>query len=124
MHESVESCIFCQIVKGVIPATKRGESETLLAFNDIAPKAPVHLLVIPKHHIVSVAELEVSDQPLIGELILFAKDLAKQVGIDKAGYRLVLNVRGHGGQEVDHLHLHLLGGAHLGSLCSLDLSRE
>lgn len=116
MHEPIDSCIFCQIAEGTIPATKRAESDTFVAFDDISPKAPIHILIIPKRHIVSVADLEASDAILMGQLLMFAKELADQVGLAPAGYRLVLNVRRHGGQEVDHVHLHLLGGTQLGSL--------
>jgi len=102
----MEDCIFCKIVKGEIPSTKVFENENLIAFNDINPKAKVHILIIPKKHIESVKYLEKVDKELIGELILTAKDIAKDKNLE--GYKLVVNVGREGGQLVDHLHLHLL----------------
>lgn len=114
MNRSPE-CIFCQIVDRRIPSAVVFEDEEFLAFKDHQPKAPVHLLVIPKDHVMrSVAEMTEDQQGLLGRIIWRAKKLADEQGIADDGYRLVLNVRHHGGQEVDHVHIHLLGGQPLG----------
>ncbi|MEW6516316.1 MAG: histidine triad nucleotide-binding protein [candidate division FCPU426 bacterium] len=107
MHDP--QCLFCRIVKGEIPAKKLYEDEAVLAFADIKPQAPVHVLVIPKEHISTVADVTPSQNPLLGRLILAANRIASDQGLD-SGYRLVVNCRGDAGQEVYHLHLHLLGG--------------
>lgn len=111
------NCLFCKIVAHEIPSTTIFEDEELYVFPDIHPKAPVHLLIIPKEHILrSVAEMEASHTELLGRMIYRAKIVAEQHGIDADGYRLVFNVRHHAGQEVDHIHLHMLGGQPLGPL--------
>jgi len=102
--------IFGKILRKEIPADIVFESERVLAFRDINPKAPTHILVIPKKLIPMVSAAEQSDQDLLGELLLVAAKIARQEGIDKDGYRLVINNGDHGGQEIPHLHLHLLGG--------------
>jgi histidine triad (HIT) family protein len=100
--------IFARIVRGEIPAQIVAETPTALAFRDVAPQAPVHILVIPK---VSVATLDdVDDNALLGELLALARDVARQEGLADDGYRVVINTRGNGGQTVPHLHLHVLGG--------------
>lgn len=101
-------CIFCKIIKGEIPSEKVFEDDNLVAFNDINPKAKVHILIVPKKHIASVKNLDVADKNLIGELILAAQKIAKEKNLE--GYKLVVNVGREGGQLVDHLHLHLLSG--------------
>ena len=106
-------CIFCKIVKKEIPSEICYEDEKILAFKDIAPKAPVHLLIIPKKHILSVDHLGKRDRELIGELFLVAKKLARKFKVDKTGYRLIFNVGKDAGQVIHHLHLHLLGGKKL-----------
>ncbi len=105
-----ENCIFCKIGRGEMKTDLLYESEEILAFNDINPQAPVHILIIPKRHIPKLQNLEKSDTPLVGEMVHIATQLAHQQGLEKKGYRLVINCGKHGGQEVDHLHLHLLGG--------------
>ncbi|HXZ30400.1 MAG TPA: histidine triad nucleotide-binding protein [Dehalococcoidia bacterium] len=105
-----EECIFCRIIAGEIPADIVFQDEDFLAFRDIMPKAPTHVLIIPKTHITSVAELTEEQQRLAGRLIMIAKNLAKKEGIARKGYRLVVNCGPEGGQLVPHLHLHLLGG--------------
>jgi len=104
-------CIFCKIVAGEIPAKKLYEDEYAIAFADINPQAPVHILIIPKQHIASLAQLGTSEQEinLVGHLHSVAGQLARQQNLDK-GYRIVINTGPDGGQTVDHLHLHLLGG--------------
>jgi histidine triad (HIT) family protein len=110
-------CIFCQIATGAIPATVVADDGELMAFPDIHPRAPVHLIIIPKAHVMrSVAEMTDDQTALLGRMIALAKKLAEEKGIADDGYRLVFNVRHHGGQEVDHVHLHLLGGQPLGPL--------
>jgi histidine triad (HIT) family protein len=106
-------CIFCKIVAGDIPSTIVYEDEELMAFRDIEPLAPVHILIIPKAHIASTAELSIDHQEFIGKLILLAGKLAEQENIASSGYRLVINNGRDGGQVVTHLHLHLLGGRRL-----------
>jgi len=101
-------CIFCKIVAGKIPSTKVFENEKVIAFDDIHPKARVHILIVPKKHIESIKDLQESEKELIGELFLAAKKIAKDNGLQ--GYKLVFNVGREGGQLVDHLHLHLLSG--------------
>lgn len=101
-------CIFCKIAKNEIPSDIIYENEDIKIFKDIRPKAPVHLLVIPKIHIQSIAHLEDDHNDIIAKLIYSAKRVASEQGLK--GYRLIFNVGREGGQEVDHLHLHLLGG--------------
>jgi histidine triad (HIT) family protein len=108
-----EECIFCRIVAGGVPGDIVYQDEDFLAFRDISPQAPTHLLIIPKIHITSSAELTEEQQELAGRLIIIAKNLAGKEGIDKRGYRLVMNCGPDGGQAVPHLHLHLIGGRRL-----------
>lgn len=106
----MSDCIFCHIVNKTIPAEIVYESEEVLAFPDIRPMAPSHLLVIPKKHIASLNEAEESDQALLGSLFLAAPKFAKQLGFASDGYRCVINTGDHGGQTVFHVHLHIIGG--------------
>ena len=103
-------CLFCRIAAGSIPAERLYEDDLVVAFRDIAPRAPTHILLIPRQHIASAAELTEADGPLLGRLFGVAADLARSEGIADGGYRLVSNVGRWGGQSVDHLHLHLMGG--------------
>jgi histidine triad (HIT) family protein len=103
-------CLFCKIANKEAPAEIIYEDNKFVVFNDINPQAPVHVLIIPKKHIVSVDHLEKEDRELIGELFLVAQKIARKQKVAEAGYRLVLNVGRKAGQTVDHLHLHLLGG--------------
>jgi histidine triad (HIT) family protein len=105
-----EECIFCRIVAGEVPADIVYQDEDFLAFRDIMPKAPKHVLIIPKTHIASVAELADGQQGLAGRLIIIARNLARKEGIARKGYRLAINCGPEGGQVVPHLHLHLIGG--------------
>lgn len=102
-------CIFCKIVGGEIPSKKVYEDEFVYAFNDLEPQAPVHVLVIPKKHISNVDEIKEEDKELIGHIYLSISKIAKDFGLEK-GYRVVVNNKEHGGQSVNHLHFHLLGG--------------
>ncbi|MBI2482730.1 histidine triad nucleotide-binding protein [Candidatus Uhrbacteria bacterium] len=109
-------CVFCRIVAQEIPATIRHETADLVAFDDLHPRAPFHILLIPKRHIPSVRELMDTDAKLMGDLIGAARTIAQAQGIAPGGYRLVINCGQDGGQEVAHLHLHLLGGKRLGAM--------
>lgn len=108
-----ENCIFCKIVANELPSKKVYEDDDLLAFLDISPLAPVHILVIPKHHIVSLQDVTDSDQSWLGKMMALVPKLAAENGCEPGpdgGFRIVVNSGQHGGQEVDHLHLHILGG--------------
>jgi histidine triad (HIT) family protein len=106
--------IFAKILSGEIPADKLHEDEHCIAFRDIAPQAPHHVLVIPRKPIVSVAHAEPEDAALLGHLMLVAAKVARDLGLESGGYRLVTNIGEHGGQSVYHLHIHILGGRQLG----------
>lgn len=106
-------CIFCKIVKKEVKADILYEDSDILAFKDVHLLAPVHILIIPKSHIESVNSLEKKDEALAGKMIIVAKELAEKSGIAKKGYKLLIRVGRDGGQEVPHMHLHLLGGARL-----------
>ena len=103
-------CLFCRIVAGEVPSPRLHEDDQVIAIRDIAPRAPTHILLIPKRHIRSALELTDADGPLLGRLFATAADLARAEGIDDAGFRLISNVGRWGGQSVDHLHVHLMGG--------------
>jgi histidine triad (HIT) family protein len=105
-----KDCIFCQIAQGQTETQMLYQSDTLVVFKDINPHAPVHLLLVPKKHIRSVNDLTDADQEILAELILVAKEMAKEQGVDKSGYKLLYNVEKGGGQLMFHLHLHLIGG--------------
>ena len=108
-----ESCIFCKIAAKEIDSSIVYEDDKVAAFRDISPKAPVHILIIPKMHIGFVSELNASTAPIVGDMVLAANKLAKSEGISEGGYRLVLNCGPDSGQEVFHIHMHLLGGRKL-----------
>jgi histidine triad (HIT) family protein len=105
-----EECIFCRIVAGELPSDIVYQDDSFLAFRDIMAKAPTHILVIPRSHITSAAQLTEGQEDLAGRLIIIANKLAEKEGITKKGYRLAINCGPEGGQVVPHLHLHLLGG--------------
>jgi histidine triad (HIT) family protein len=111
---SSTDCIFCKIVEGSLPSKKVYESETVVAFWDINPSAPVHILIIPKKHIPTMNEVSEGDSLLMADLLSAARTIAKELGIAESGYRLVNNCNSDGGQIVYHLHFHLLGGEKLG----------
>lgn len=102
-------CLFCKIVAGQIPSKKVFEDDALFAFHDIDPKAPKHILVIPKKHLASLADAQSADEALLGHILTTAAAIARDHGLGK-GYRVVISTGPEGGQTVDHLHLHLLGG--------------
>jgi histidine triad (HIT) family protein len=104
------ACLFCGIVAGDLPATRLFEDDLVLAIRDIAPRAPTHILLLSRRHIPSALDLTDEDGPLLGRMFKVAADLARSEGIAEDGYRLVSNVGRWGGQSVDHLHLHLMGG--------------
>ncbi|NLM35825.1 MAG: histidine triad nucleotide-binding protein [Clostridiales bacterium] len=106
-------CIFCKIIKGEIPSEKVYENENVIAFKDINPAAPVHILIIPRKHISSINDIEEMDSNIIGEIFLAAKEIARQLGIAEDGYRVVSNCGEKAGQTVMHLHYHLIGGRSL-----------
>jgi histidine triad (HIT) family protein len=106
-------CVFCRIVAGEIPADIVYQDKELIAFRDLHPQAPTHILIIPKSHIASLAKLTSKQQALMGRLILLAKDLAEKEGISASGYRLSVSCGADGGQLVPHIHFHLLGGRKL-----------
>lgn len=103
-------CIFCKIIKGELPTDKVYEDENILAFNDLHPRAPIHQLIVPKKHIASLNDLTEEDTELVGAMVQTARLLAEKAAIAKSGYRTVFNCNKDGGQEVFHLHLHLMGG--------------
>jgi len=106
-------CVFCKILNKEIPAEFLYEDGLVAAFADAHPLAPVHILIIPKEHIESIADLKDKDEKLAGRMIMVAKKMAEKEGISEKGYKLLFRVREHGGQEVPHIHLHLIGGARL-----------
>jgi len=107
-------CLFCKIVAGEIPADIVYESETALAFRDINPQAPTHILVIPRKHIATINDITDDDHALVGSLYTVAKEMAAAEGIAEDGYRAVMNCNQHAGQSVFHIHLHVLGGKPMG----------
>ena len=110
----MDDCVFCNIVNRTIEAQILFENERLIVIKDILPKAPVHLLIIPKKHILSITHVEAQDEPVVGEMVLVAKDMGIKYGVGETGYKLVFNVGRDGGQVIPHLHLHLLGGKKMG----------
>ncbi len=109
----MDDCLFCKIVRGEIPSDKVYEDEMVLAFNDIDKKAPVHILVIPKKHVGSLLELGDEDAALTAHIMGVIQRIAKEMGVDKSGFRVVVNTGDDGGQTVHHLHFHILGGRSL-----------
>jgi histidine triad (HIT) family protein len=106
-----DDCLFCRIIRGEIPSSKVTESDTAFAFRDVNPQAPSHVLVVPRTHVTSHA---VADDPvMLGDLMMMAASVARIEGIEESGYRVVVNTGRDGGQTVDHLHLHVLGGRHM-----------
>ncbi len=110
----MEDCIFCKIIKGEIPSDKVYEDDEILAFKDIQPAAPIHVLVIPKKHITNLMEISETDSELMGKIVVAMQKIAKQLGIDEKGFRIISNCGPDSGQEVMHLHFHLLAGRTMG----------
>lgn len=109
-QDRVDDCLFCRIVADEIPSTKVHEDDAVLAIRDIAPRAPTHILVISKAHVASAADLTQDHGELLGRIFAAAAEIARSEGIADRGYRVVTNVGAWGGQSVDHLHFHLMGG--------------
>ena len=110
----MENCIFCRVAAGSAPARVLFADDDVVAFHDIAPRAPVHMLVIPRRHITSLAHAEAGDAAVLGSLLAAAAEAARQAGIVESGYRVVANTGADAGQAVPHLHLHVLGGRPMG----------
>lgn len=106
----MSDCLFCKMIAGEIKPDTVFENDTVLAFRDVNPQAPTHVLVIPKQHISTLNDLQPDHQQLVGELYLAAREVARTEGIDERGYRTVMNCNAEAGQSVFHIHLHLLGG--------------
>ncbi len=110
----MEDCIFCKIIRREVPSNIVYEDEEIIAFKDIQPAAPIHILVIPKKHIPSLVQLEKEDEILIGKIYTIINKIAEEQGVLDKGYRVIVNCGQDGGQEVGHLHFHLLAGKRLG----------
>ena len=110
----MEDCIFCKIIKGEIPSTKVYEDYEILAFNDVNPAAPIHILVISKKHISSLVDLNEEDEKLVGKIYSVINKIAEDRGFKDDGFRVIVNCGKNGGQEVMHLHFHILAGKKLG----------
>jgi histidine triad (HIT) family protein len=110
MLSGMEGCVFCRVVEGRTPARVLFADDDVIAFHDIAPGAPVHVLVIPRHHIASLATAGPDDRDILSKLLLAAAEVARRTGIAERGYRVVTNTGAEAGQSVPHLHLHVLGG--------------
>ncbi len=106
-------CIFDKIIAGQVPSQVVYQDDRVFAFRDINPVAPTHILIVPKRHIVSVNDLAAADESLMGHMVLVAKEIARKEGIAETGYRLTINTGSQGGQLVQHLHMHLIGGREL-----------
>ena len=113
-----EETIFSKIIRREIPADILYQDELVTAFRDISPKAPTHILIVPNHLIPTANDMKASDEPVLGRMMTVAANLAAEAGIAKDGYRLIMNCNQHGGQEVYHIHFHLVGGEPLGPMLS------
>lgn len=115
MSENIKdiNCLFCKIVEGTIPSTKVYEDDLVIAFRDIQPVAPVHILIVPKNHISSANDITIENSNVISHIFVIASKIAKELGIAEDGYRIVNNCGENGGQTVKHLHFHLIGGKKL-----------
>ena len=110
----MENCIFCKIIRGEIPSPKVYEDDEILAFNDVNPVTPIHILVIPKKHINSLADMKSEDEKLVGRIYGVINKIAEDKGFKEEGFRVIVNCGKNGGQEVMHLHFHILAGKQLG----------
>lgn len=110
MNRALEDCVFCKIVKGSIPATKVYEDEDVLAFEDLSPQAPVHVLVIPKQHAANLLEAAAMDDKILAALLRGAAKAAQAMGLEESGFRIISNCGPDARQSVEHLHIHVLGG--------------
>ena len=109
----MEECIFCKIVKGATPCSKVYETENILAFDDINPMAPAHVIIIPKQHIATLMDVQNGDSDIMGEIVSAVQEVARIKGIDEKGFRMTINCNEEGGQIIFHLHVHVLGGKRL-----------
>ena len=109
-----DNCIFCKIIKGEIPSSKVYEDDMILAFNDINPVAPVHVLIIPKNHIENTNEINEDNSKYVAHIYEKMSEIAKNAGVEESGYRIICNCGEDAGQEVKHLHFHMIGGTKLG----------
>lgn len=116
MSDTSADCIFCKIVKGEVGGDVLHRDDLVTAFRDIRPAAPVHILVVPNHHVEQIAQMSEADAPVLGRMVAVANELARREGIDRSGYRLLVNNGPDSGQVVYHVHLHLIGGRNLGGL--------
>lgn len=116
----MSECLFCRISNRLDESEAKFhfKDDQVTAFDDINPQAPIHILIVPKRHISTIVDIVESDMQLLGRMIIVASELAASHGLKENGYRLVFNVKDHGGQVVDHIHLHLLGGKYLGKMNS------
>ncbi len=112
----MSDCIFCKIIEGEIPSEKVYEDEEIFAFEDIDPRAPVHVLVVPREHIPTLNDVEPAQDGLLGRMVLVATRIAGEKDVADSGYRILMNCNKDGGQEVFHLHLHMIGGRSLGPM--------
>ena len=110
----MDNCVFCKIINGEIPSEKVYEDEEILAFKDINPAAPVHILIIPKKHIESLLDIKEEDERIVAKIYKVINKIAQEIGLEKDGFRVIVNCGKDAGQEVMHLHFHLLGGKKLG----------
>ena len=113
-EKGMENCLFCGIINGKLKSEIVYQDETVVAFKDVHPKAPVHILIVPRKHIGTLLDLRPGDESIVGDVFRAAGNLAEQVGIAKSGFRVVVNCGNDAGQTVFHLHYHLLGGRRLG----------
>ncbi|MEO5379002.1 MAG: histidine triad nucleotide-binding protein [Magnetococcus sp. DMHC-6] len=111
-----ENCLFCKIAAGIIPSTEVYADDHVYAFKDLHPQAPIHILIIPRSHIATLDDLTIEDRPIMGHLLERTAHIARELGLSQSGYRTLINCRDHGGQEIYHLHVHLLGGRALGPM--------
>ncbi len=112
-EQAVDTCIFCKLAKGLVRADIVYQDDKVVAFKDIHPQAPVHVLIIPREHITALWEVDPTHVPILGRLLTTASEVAARTGVQESGYRVVINTGPDAGQSVDHLHLHLLGGREL-----------
>ena len=112
--EQYMTCLFCKIAAGEIPTKLIYQDDDIVAFNDIAPQAPHHILIIPRKHIATINDIQTEDAELLGKMVLVAKKMAAELAISDTGFRILMNCNRHGGQAVYHIHLHLLGGRQMG----------
>lgn len=115
----MDDCLFCKIIKGEIPSQKVYEDEEVIAFNDINPIAPIHILVVPKKHISSLAHMDNGDEVIVGKIYNVINKIADDKGFKQDGYRVIVNCGENGGQEVMHLHFHVIAGKKLGTKIAL-----